>query len=80
MTEPLLKLYQLGAGYGALRVVWDVTLQIQAGEWAVLVGASGAGKTTLVRAIAGLNPAQTGTLRFDGTDITAMPAHRRGKP
>jgi branched-chain amino acid transport system ATP-binding protein len=77
MTEPLLKLQQLGAGYGALRVVWDVTLQVKVGEWAVLVGASGAGKTTLVRAIAGLNPAQTGTLRFDGTDITDMPAHRR---
>src|ERR1051325_6002964 len=79
MTEPLLKLYQLGAGYGALRVVWDVTLQIQAGGWAVLVGASGGGQRTLGRTIAGLNPAQTGTLRFDGTDITAMPAHRRAR-
>ena len=77
MTEPLLGLRGLGAGYGALRVVWDVTLEVATREWAVLVGASGAGKTTLVRTIAGLNPAQTGSVSFAGRDITFMPAHRR---
>ena len=77
MTTPLLELRNVGAGYGALRVVWDVTLQVAVGEWAVLVGASGAGKTTLVRTIAGLNPPQTGTIWFDGREITGAPAHRR---
>ena len=74
---PLLDLRGLGGGWGALQVVWDVDLQLFPGNWAVLVGASGAGKTTLVRMIAGLNPAQTGTLQFEARDITDMPAHQR---
>src|SRR5690348_1945573 len=77
MTGPLLTLQRLGAGYGALRVVWDVTLEVAPGEWAVLVGASGAGKTTLVRTIAGLNRVQSGRVWFAGRDISGMPAHRR---
>jgi len=77
MTGHLLDLDQVDAGYGALRVVWDVSIQILAGEWVVLVGASGAGKTTLVRTIAGLIWPQAGTVRFDGRDISRLPAHLR---
>jgi branched-chain amino acid transport system ATP-binding protein len=77
MSVPLLHLRHFSAGYGSLRVVRDVALEILPCEWAVLVGASGAGKTTLVRAVAGLNPAQTGTVQFEARDITDMPAHQR---
>ncbi len=77
MTAPLLDLRGLGAGYGALQVVWDVDLQVLPGEWLALVGASGAGKTTLVRTVAGLNPPLSGSVRFDGDDITHRPPHQR---
>lgn len=77
MTAPLLELRGLGAGYGLLQVVWDVRLHVLPDEWVALVGASGAGKTTLVRAIAGLNPPLLGSVRFDGEDITHLPAHQR---
>jgi branched-chain amino acid transport system ATP-binding protein len=77
MTARLLALQGVCAGYGALRVVWDVTLEVAAGKWAVLVGASGAGKTTLVRTIAGLITLQSGSVCFDGRNISNMPAHRR---
>ena len=77
MSAPLLELRGLGAGYGALQVVWDVDLQVFPGEWLALVGASGAGKTTLVRAVAGLNPPLSGSVRFDGMEISRLAVHQR---
>jgi branched-chain amino acid transport system ATP-binding protein len=74
---PLLAVEGLGAGYQALQVVWEVTLYLEPGEWLALVGASGAGKTALVRAIAGLNPPLGGTVRFAGRDVARLPAHSR---
>jgi branched-chain amino acid transport system ATP-binding protein len=77
VSASLLELRGLGAGYGALQVVWEVDLQLLPGEWLALVGASGAGKTTLVRAVAGLNPALSGSVHFDGMDITRLAVHQR---
>jgi len=77
VSAPLLELRGLGAGYGALQVVWDVDLQVFPGEWLALVGASGAGKTTLVRAVAGLNPPLSGSVRFDGMEISRLAVHQR---
>jgi ABC-type branched-subunit amino acid transport system ATPase component len=74
---PLLSLRGVGAGYRRLQVVWEVDLDLDPGEWVALVGASGAGKTALVRTIAGLNPPLGGEIRFAGEDIGRAPAHRR---
>jgi branched-chain amino acid transport system ATP-binding protein len=70
MAEPLLTIAQLSAGYGDVRVLWDISLEIAAGEITCLVGSNGAGKTTLLRTISGLVLASSGRIAFAGTDIT----------
>jgi multiple sugar transport system ATP-binding protein len=60
-----------------LRALHDVSLTIAPGEWLVLVGASGCGKTTLLRLIAGLETATSGTVRLDGKDVSGVAAWRR---
>jgi branched-chain amino acid transport system ATP-binding protein len=73
----LLEVHDLATGYGDIRAVWDVSLQVASGEVTVLLGRNGAGKTTTLRAVAGLNRADAGSITFDGRDITGLPAHRR---
>ena len=57
MDEPLLTIEHLSAGYGDVRVLYDISLGVEAGEIACIVGSNGAGKTTLLRTISGLVPA-----------------------
>lgn len=73
----LLSVDALEARHGLLPAVRGVSLAIAEGEKLALVGANGAGKTTLLRTLAGAHPAAAGTVRFDGADVTALPAHRR---
>jgi spermidine/putrescine transport system ATP-binding protein len=63
--------------FGDVVAVDDTSLQIRAGEFVSLLGPSGCGKTTLMRIIAGLERADTGTISVGGRDITRDPAHRR---
>jgi len=72
MSEPLLKIAGLRAGYGAVPVLFDIDLTVGRGEIVSMVGSNGAGKTTLLRAISRVIPA-TGTLEFDGKDLLPMP-------
>lgn len=58
-------------------VLNDVSLSVGAHEVVALLGPSGCGKSTLLRVIAGLQPVESGCVRWDGEDITAMAAHRR---
>ena len=74
MPEPLLTIEGLSAGYGDVRVLWDIGLAVEAGEITCIVGSNGAGKTTLLRAISGLVPATSGCISFAGEDITTLPA------
>jgi branched-chain amino acid transport system ATP-binding protein len=74
MAEPLIAIEGLSAGYGDVRVLWDVSLAVEAGEIACIVGSNGAGKTTLLRTISGLVRASAGHIRIAGEDITALPA------
>ncbi len=69
----------LEARHGLLQAVRGVSFAVEEGETVALVGANGAGKTTLLRTIAGAHPASAGTVRFDGNDVTGLPAHRRVK-
>ena len=77
MSQPLLAIQGLSAGYGAFQALFGVDLRVAEGETVAVIGANGAGKTTLLRAIAGLVPATAGTVRFAGADLLAVPAYRR---
>jgi branched-chain amino acid transport system ATP-binding protein len=71
VTQALLEIAGLFAGYGQVPVLSDVALVINPGEIVTLVGSNGAGKTTLLRAVSRVIGAR-GTLRFDGRDLTAL--------
>ncbi len=72
----MLSMTGIDAFYGETQALFDVSLKIGAGEAVALIGANGAGKTTVLRSILGLTPARRGTISFDGTDITRAPTHR----
>ena len=69
-VEPLLSVKRLESGYGKIRVLHGVDLQIASGEVVALLGPNGAGKTTILRALSGLLPVNAGEVRFDGKDFT----------
>ncbi len=62
--------------YGAVHALKGVSVRVEAGEIVTLIGANGAGKTTLLRTISGLVPPKAGRVRFEGRDITKVPAHQ----
>ena len=76
MPEPILSLSDVHAGYDGVPVVFGVTLEVMPGELVAVVGANGAGKSTTMRAIAGLNNPLQGTIRFEGRDISRLRAHQ----
>lgn len=63
---------------GPVTAVDHVDLAVAPGEIVALLGASGSGKSSLLRAIAGLEPLASGRIAWDGRDLTAVPVHRRG--
>ncbi|MEX2257058.1 MAG: ATP-binding cassette domain-containing protein, partial [Acidimicrobiia bacterium] len=67
---PLLELRDVEAGYGPFRALFGVSLSVDPGSVVALLGANGAGKTTIARLVSGLIPITAGTVLFDGTDIT----------
>ncbi len=71
-ARPLVELRHLTFGYGERVILDDVSLQVPRGKVTALMGASGGGKTTVLRLIGGQNRAQTGELLFDGQDVTHM--------
>src|ERR1700746_361439 len=75
--ERLLRVENLDVGYGATRVVWDVSLEVDRRHVVSLIGPNGAGKTTLLKAVAGLLPVRKGKIIFDGKDVSSEPAHER---
>ncbi len=73
---PLFEVRDLDVYYGAVQALRGVSLDVACGEVVTLIGANGAGKSTLLRAISGLEPARQGSIRFDGRELTRLPAHR----
>jgi branched-chain amino acid transport system ATP-binding protein len=71
----MLDIHGLNVYYDNLQVLWDVSLHIDPGEIVTLLGANGAGKSSLVQAIFGLTKSRTGTIEFEGTDITGLPPY-----
>ena len=73
--DTILNVSRVCSGYGELPVLQDVDLQVQRGEIVAVVGANGAGKTTLLLTISGHLRAQSGSVTFNGEDVSAQPAH-----
>jgi branched-chain amino acid transport system ATP-binding protein len=72
----MLSVQHLSVSYGPIRALDDVSLEIRPGTISLLAGANGAGKSSLLRACSGLITPTSGTIRFDGTSIAGLPAHR----
>jgi branched-chain amino acid transport system ATP-binding protein len=69
----MLKLTEIDVFYGKVQALKRVSLEVQQGEIVTLIGANGAGKTTVLRAISGLEKAQHGTVEFQGESILRLP-------
>ena len=74
---PLLEVRDLTVHHGQLRALDAISLRVFPGEVYAIIGANGAGKSTLLRTIAGLHHPTTGSIRFDGTDVTGLRPERR---
>src|SRR2546425_750269 len=74
-TMTMLALRHVTAGYGHFTALWDVSLEVAAGEAVAVVGPNGAGKTTLLRVISGVIAPRSGELIFEGAVLTGRPAH-----
>jgi branched-chain amino acid transport system ATP-binding protein len=72
----LLRAEKLSVGYGDVQVLWDIDLEVRAGEVVALIGSNGAGKTTLLLTLSGLLRPSSGRVAFDGHDLTGASAQR----
>jgi branched-chain amino acid transport system ATP-binding protein len=75
--KTLLEVRDVKVRYGKIEALHGVSLSVRQGELVTLLGSNGAGKTTLMRAISGLLPLESGSVWFDGRDISRLKAHRR---
>lgn len=75
---PFLHLRTISAGYGVTRILHGLDLHVAEGEFVALLGASGCGKTTLLRTIAGFTPATAGSISVAGVDVTELSPDQRG--
>jgi branched-chain amino acid transport system ATP-binding protein len=74
--EVILSLEGVHTYYGAIQALKGINLEVHEREIVTLIGANGAGKSTTLRSINGLNHPRRGTIRFQGKDITTTPAHQ----
>ncbi|MEU3891916.1 ABC transporter ATP-binding protein [Streptomyces sp. NPDC029041] len=75
--SPLLRVAGLGVRYGVATALDDISIEVEQGGFVALLGANGAGKSSLARAISGVVPASAGSIHYAGQDITKLPAHVR---
>ena len=76
-TQPLLQAQSLHKNFGGVKAVADTSFNVPAGAIFAIIGPNGAGKSTLLNMISGVYRPDSGSLSFKGTDLSAMPAHRR---
>lgn len=72
----MLEIKDLEVCYGVIRAIKGVSFEVNQGEVIALIGANGAGKTTILHTITGLIPAEKGSILFDGKELTKTPAHK----
>lgn len=73
---PMLKVSDLEVYYGMIQAIKGISFEVNQGEVIALIGANGAGKTTILHTVTGLLQAKKGKIEFEGTDITRVPAHK----
>jgi branched-chain amino acid transport system ATP-binding protein len=71
VDEPILKLLNVESAYGPIRAIRGVSLQVQRGQIATVLGSNGAGKSTILKTISGIIDPRKGSIAFKGEDITA---------
>ena len=76
-ANPLLHLADVDLSFSGVRALKGVALDVEPGQLVAVIGPNGAGKTSLFNCISGLYRPQSGTIRFDGADVLAVPAHHR---
>jgi branched-chain amino acid transport system ATP-binding protein len=72
----MLELKSVSAGYGSFQALFDVSLEVEAGEAVAVIGPNGAGKTTLLRVISKLMEVSAGVISMEGVSLNAVPSHR----
>lgn len=72
----MLEIKDLEVCYGVIRAIKGISFEVNQGEVIALIGANGAGKTTILHTITGLVPAKSGSILFEGKELTKMPAHK----
>ncbi|MBU3160225.1 ABC transporter ATP-binding protein [Clostridium frigoris] len=75
----MLKIDELNVNYGAIHALHDISLHVKEGEIVTLIGANGAGKTSILRAISGLIPIKSGSVLFEGKPIHNTAAYKLSK-
>ena len=75
MSE-MLRITDLKVNYGMIQAIKGISFYVNEGEIVALIGANGAGKTTTLHTITGLVPAKSGSIEFEGKELTKIPAHR----
>jgi branched-chain amino acid transport system ATP-binding protein len=75
----LLDVRDLSVAYGDIQAVRDVGFQLTRGELVSIIGANGAGKSSILNAVMGVVPIRSGVVRFNGDDISRLAAHRRAR-
>ena len=73
---PMLQVTDLKVNYGVIQAIKGVSFEVNEGEVIALIGANGAGKTTILHTVTGLIAPKSGKIEFEGKDITKMPAHK----
>ena len=72
----MLKVTDLKVYYGVIQAIKGISFEVNQGEVIALIGANGAGKTTILHTVTGLLKPKSGKIEFEGTDITKMPGHK----
>ena len=72
----MLKVTDLEVCYGVIRAIKGISFEVNKGEVVALIGANGAGKTTILHTITGLIPSKAGKIEYEGKDITKLPGHK----
>ena len=72
-----LEIKDLRVHYGKIEAIKGVSVVVNEGEIVTLIGANGAGKTTILKTVSGLRPVTSGSINFDGQDLNKIPAHER---
>lgn len=75
----ILEIENVASGYGEVQILWGAKMTLEEGKLTSLVGANGAGKTTMLRTVMGLIKPWEGRVLFEGQDVSRMPAHAKAE-